>query len=50
MATKQFEVKVYMPHGQPFKAIVIGSNATEAARAARAQFPEANSITAPREI
>ena len=50
MATKQYEVKVYMPHGQPFNAIVIGANAAEAARSARAQFPDANSISAPQEI
>ena len=50
MSTKQYEVKVYPEHGQPFKAIVLGVSAGEAARNARAQFPDAKSITAPREI
>ena len=50
MSTKQYEVKVYPEHGQPFKAIVLGVSAAEAARAARAQFPDAKSITAPQEI
>ena len=50
MSSKQYEVKVYPEHGQPFKAIVLGVSAGEAARNARAQFPDAKSITAPREI
>ncbi len=50
MSTKQYEVKVYPEHGQPFKAIVLGVSAGEAARAARAQFPDAKSITAPQEL
>jgi hypothetical protein len=50
MSTKQYEVKVYPEHGQPFKAIVVGVSAGEAARNARAQFPDAKSITAPQEL
>ena len=52
MSTKQYEIKVYPEHGQLFKVIVLGVSAGEAARAARAQFPDAKSksITAPQEI
>ena len=50
MATKQYEVTVYLPHSHSIKAIVLGANASEALRAARAQCPEATSISAPREI
>ena len=48
--TKQYEVKVYPAHGAPFKAIVLGVSAAEAARNAKTQYPDANSISAPREL
>ena len=50
MATKQYEITVYLPHSHSVKIVVSGENHVEAMRAARAQFPEASSFSAAREI
>ena len=50
MASKQYEITVYLPHSHSIKIIVSGENHVEAMRAAHAQFPQASSICAPREI
>ena len=50
MATKQYEVTVYLPDSHSIKVVVAGANHVEALRAARAMYPNASSFSAAREI